>query len=292
MEALHTTVYRIGKRTFDFGARTHLMGVLNVTPDSFSDGGRYLDAERAVAHALEMVEEGADIIDVGGESTRPKGAPYGRGAEPVPLDVELRRVIPVIERLAGCTDAPISVDTYKAAVASAALKAGAAMVNDISGFTFDPAMAEVVGSAGGTAAIMHIKGTPATMQMNPAYTDLFGEIKEHLRRGVELGAHHGITQMFIDPGIGFGKTLQHNLQLIHGLRRLASLGYPILVGPSRKTFIGTILDLPIGERLEGTLAACVACVMNGAHLLRVHDVREALRAVRVADAIARAEIGA
>lgn len=278
-------VYRFGSREFDLAARTHIMGILNVTPDSFSDGGQFLDAGRAVDRAMEMIDEGADFIDVGGESTRPRGHAYGKGAEVVPVEEELRRVIPVIEALAARTSVPISVDTYKSSVAERALDAGAVMVNDISGFRFDPDMPAVVARAGASAVLMHIKGTPKTMQMNPVYKDLFGEVIGYLKEGIDLGKAAGIHQMIVDPGVGFGKSLQDNLDLIGGLSRLDVLGHPILVGPSRKSFIGVLLDLPVAERLEGTLAAAVACILHGAHILRVHDVREVWRAGRIADAL-------
>jgi dihydropteroate synthase len=264
------------------------MGVLNVTPDSFSDGGKYLEPNAAVARALEMIEQGADFIDVGGESTRPKSAAYGEGAEPVDVEEELRRVLPVIERLAAATDIPISIDTYKAEVARQALNAGACVVNDISGLRFDSGMAEVVGRAGASAVIMHIKGTPKTMQINPQYNDLIGEIKEYFAEGIAIARQAGINQIIIDPGIGFGKRLEHNLQLIGRLEEFRSLGYPILVGASRKSFIGALLDLPPEERLEGSLAAAVAAVHHGASILRVHDVLSTKRAITIADAIVRA----
>lgn len=281
-------VYRFGKREYDLTSRTHLMGVLNVTPDSFSDGGRYLDPDTAVAHALRMVDEGADIIDVGGESTRPRSTAYGEGAEPVDVTEELRRVLPVIERLARVSDVPISIDTYKAEVARRALEAGAVIVNDISGLRFDAEMADVIGQAGASVVIMHIKGTPKTMQLNPAYEDLFGEIKAYLAEGIDKARQAGIKQIIIDPGIGFGKQLEHNLRLISGLEQFRSLGYPLLVGASRKSFIGTVLNVPVHERVEGSLAAAVAAVLRGANILRVHDVRETKRAVAIADAIRRA----
>jgi dihydropteroate synthase len=264
------------------------MGILNVTPDSFSDGGRFLSREAALEHAHRMVEDGADVIDIGGESTRPKGKSYGEGADIVSVDEELGRVIPVIELLARQTDIPISIDTYKSEVAREALRAGACIVNDISGFAFDQALPGVVAEAGASAVVMHIQGTPKTMQENPSYQDLIGEVIEYLGAAVERGRHSGISQIMIDPGIGFGKRLHHNLELIGHLRRFEILGCPILVGPSRKSFIGAVLDLPVPDRLEGSLAAAVACVLNGAHLLRVHDVKETRRAAMIADAIKQA----
>lgn len=281
----HQFVYRFGKREYDLSSRTHLMGILNVTPDSFSDGGKFLASEAALEHALQMVEDGADIIDVGGESTRPKSNAYGEGAEAISLDDELQRVIPVIEKLAKHTDVPISIDTYKSEVAREALKAGASIVNDISGFTFDEAMPSVVAAAGASAVVMHIQGTPKTMQVNPVYSDLMGDVIRFLRDSIEKGRRAGIKQLMIDPGIGFGKRLEHNLQLMGRLNEFKVLGCPILVGPSRKSFIGAILDVPVSERREGSLAAAVACILNGAHVLRVHDVKETKRAAMIADAI-------
>ncbi len=284
-------VFRIGPREVDFGSRAYVMGILNVTPDSFSDGGTYASPDRAVDHALAMIDEGADLIDIGGESTRPRGTAYGEGAEPVSEGEEIRRVLPVIERLARRTEVPLSIDTYKSGVARRALEAGAVMVNDISGFRFDPGMAGVVAAAGASAVVMHIRGTPQTMQQQPVYADLLGEVTASLRESIRFGEEHGVEQMLVDPGIGFGKTLEHNLRLIRGLGAFRSLGAPILVGPSRKSFIGTLLNAGVGERLEGSLAATVACVLYGANVVRVHDVREAKRAVVIADAILRAGAG-
>lgn len=257
------------------------MGILNVTPDSFSDGGRFFDSKRAVDRALQMEEEGADIIDVGGESTRP-------GSEPVPLEEELRRVIPVIEALAKRLSVPISIDTYKAEVAKRALEAGASVVNDISGLRFDPKMAEVVADSDAAVVIMHIKGTPKDMQTNPHYDDLFGEIIGYLREGIEIARAHGIGEdrIVVDPGIGFGKTAEHNLQIINRLERFSVLGRPLLIGPSRKSFIGMVLGgVPPSERLEGTAAAVAVAVLKGASIVRVHDVKEMVPVVRVAEAI-------
>jgi len=274
------TLYRFGAVEYDLTARTHLMGVLNVTPDSFSDGGLYRDPERAVRRGLEMVEEGADFIDVGGESTRP-------GSDPVPQEEELRRVLPVIERLSKATDIPISVDTYKSAVARRALDAGARIINDISGLHFDSDLADVATGGGATLVIMHMKGTPKTMQADPVYDDVISDIGEYLAAAIRIAEAKGIEQIFVDPGIGFGKSAAQNVEIIRRLRELGSLGHPVLVGPSRKSFIGKILDLPVDERLEGTAAAVAASVMNGAHVVRVHDVKQMLRVTRVADAIVR-----
>jgi len=272
------TLYQFGAVEYDLTARTHLMGVLNVTPDSFSDGGLFCDPERAVRRGLEMVEEGADFIDVGGESTRP-------GSDPVTVEEELRRVLPVIERLSKATDIPISVDTYKSAVARRALEAGARIINDVSGLHFDPDLADVAAGGGATLVIMHMKGTPKSMQADPVYEDVIAEIAEYLAAAIRVAEAKGVEQIFIDPGIGFGKSPSHNVQIIRRLGELGPLGHPILVGPSRKSFIGKILDLPADERLEGTAAAVAASVMNGANVVRVHDVKQMLRVTRVADAI-------
>ncbi len=265
----------------DFSKKTHIMGILNVTPDSFSDGGLFFDKKRAVEHALRMVEEGADIIDIGGESTRP-------GASMVDEDEELRRVIPVIEAISGKVKVPISIDTYKARVAEEALKAGASMVNDISGLRFDPRMAEVVARYEVPVVIMHIKGTPRDMQKNPTYKALIPEIMDYLREGIEIARQRGVRDdmIIIDPGIGFGKTVEHNLEIIHRLSEFKGFEKPILIGPSRKSFIGRVLnDAPVTERLEGTGASVAIAIFNGADIIRVHDVKEMVRVARVADAI-------
>jgi dihydropteroate synthase len=281
----HPLVFRLGDTTFHFGARTHIMGVLNVTPDSFSDGGKYVDPGRALDRALEMKEEGADFIDVGGESSRPRGNAYGGGADSVPADEEIRRVIPVLQRLAGGVGCPLSIDTIKAEVAARALDAGAVLVNDISGFRFDTAMAATVARGHASAVVMHMKGTPKTMQDNPVYDDLFAEVESGLRASVEEGRRSGIRQIIVDPGIGFGKSGRDNLDLLRGLSRFHALGCPVMVGPSRKAFLGEILHLPVEERVEGTLASVVAAILSGAHIVRVHDVKQVKRAALVADAL-------
>ena len=276
-------IWRVGERVFDCSERTLVVGILNVTPDSFSDGGRFLDRATAVTHATRMVEDGADILDVGGESTRP-------GSTPVSADEELERVHPVIERLAELHPAvPISIDTRKANVAAEALDAGATIVNDVSGGA-DPAMFDVVRDREAAVVLMHMRGDPTTMQEAPHYDDVVGEVHEYLRQRIEAAELAGIDpeRIAIDPGIGFGKNLDHNLELMHGVDALLDLGRPVLVGPSRKKFIGTILDLPVEERVEGTVGAVVWMVARGAHLVRVHDVKEVVRAVRVSDSIARA----
>jgi dihydropteroate synthase len=258
------------------------MGILNVTPDSFSDGGLYSDPERAVEHALEMVDAGADIVDVGGESTRP-------GAEPVSAQEERRRVVPVIRALRRQSDVLISIDTYKAEVAQVAVDAGADIVNDISGLGFDERMPGVVATSGAGLVLMHIKGTPRTMQRNPVYGDVIGEISDYFAGRLGKAEEAGISreQVVLDPGIGFGKQLEHNLEILRRLKEFRRLGRPLLVGPSRKSFIGAILDLPPDQRLEGTAAAVALCVAGGADIVRVHDVPEMTRVVRVADAVVR-----
>jgi dihydropteroate synthase len=276
-------IWRVGERAFDCSERTLVMGILNVTPDSFSDGGRFLDRAAAVAHATRMVEDGADILDVGGESTRP-------GSNAVSVDEELERVRPVIERLAELHPAiPISIDTRKASVAAEALTAGAAIVNDVSGGA-DPDMFDMVKERDAAVVLMHMRGDPKTMQEAPRYDDVVGEVHEYLRQRIEAAELAGIDpeRIAIDPGIGFGKDLEHNLELMRRVDVLLDLRRPVLVGPSRKRFLGTILDVPEDDRVEGTIGAVVWLVSRGAHLARVHDVKEIVRAVRVADAIARA----
>jgi dihydropteroate synthase len=275
-------LWRVGERAFDCSERTLVMGILNVTPDSFSDGGTFLDRATAIAHATRMIDDGADILDVGGESTRP-------GSTPVSADEELERVHPVIQRLAELHPAvPISIDTRKADVAAEALDAGATIVNDVSGGA-DPAMFDVVRDREAAVVLMHMQGDPTTMQEAPHYDDVVGEVHEYLRQRIEAAELAGIDpeRIAVDPGIGFGKDLDHNLELMHGVDAFLDLGRPVGVGPSRKKFIGTILDLPQEERVEGTVGAVVWMVARGAHLVRVHDVREVVRAVRVSDAIAR-----
>lgn len=275
------------KKSFDFFSRTHIMGVLNVTPDSFSDGGKYFSTGGAVARAMEMIEQGADIIDVGGESTRPKGT-YDNSYHRVSVQEELDRVVPVIEKIAATADAVMSIDTTKSIVAEEALKAGASMVNDISGLHFDPAIAEVAARWNAGLVLMHIQGTPETMQENPQYDDVVAEVKMSLRQSIAKARHEGVTNIIIDPGIGFGKNLSHNLLLIRHLDQFRDLGYPILLGTSRKGFIGTLLNASVSDRLEGTAASVAAGIMNGANIIRVHDVKEMKRIAVVVDAIRNA----
>ncbi|OGP62997.1 MAG: dihydropteroate synthase [Deltaproteobacteria bacterium RBG_13_47_9] len=265
----------------DFSKKTYIMGVLNVTPDSFFDGGLYFDISTAIERAHSMAEEGADIIDIGGESTRP-------GSEQITIEEELKRIIPVIEALTKEIRIPISIDTYKSEIARRALDAGASMVNDISGLRFDPKMPEVVSQYDVPVVIMHIKGTPRDMQQNPQYEALISEIMDYLRAGITIARKAGISddKIVIDPGIGFGKTYEDNLKIIHDLHEFTFFRKPILIGPSRKAFIGKILgDVPVTDRLEGTAAAVSVSIMNGANIIRVHDVREMVRVAKVADAI-------
>lgn len=268
--------------SLDFERRTHVMGILNVTPDSFSDGGQFMSEESAVSQALNMSRDGADIIDVGGESTRP-------GAMHVKADEEIKRVVPVIKRLKVLINIPISIDTSKASVAEAALASGASMVNDITGLRGDPGMADVIAKYDVPVVIMHIKGTPRTMQADPYYEDLIGDITGNLVRSIEIAKEAGIDEgkIIVDPGIGFGKTMEHNLRIIKELRRFKVLGLPIMVGLSRKSFIGQVLGSPVNERLIGTTAGLALAISNGANIVRVHDVKEALEVTRMADSICR-----
>jgi len=271
----------------DFSQKTYIMGILNVTPDSFSDGGQYFDKSTAIKRAIQMVEDGADIIDIGGESTRP-------GSQPLAIEEELRRTLPVIEALTKEINAPISIDTYKSEVAKRALDAGAAMVNDISGLRFDPEMPKVVSAYKVPVVIMHIKGTPKDMQKNPVYEALIPEIMDYLRDSIRSAKESGIAEdmIIIDPGIGFGKTFEHNLEIIHSLYNFTLLEKPVLVGLSRKAFIGKILgDVPAGERLEGTAAAIAISIINGANIIRVHDVKEMIKVAKVADVVKSMKIG-
>lgn len=271
---------------FDFSKKTYIMGVLNVTPDSFSDGGLYLDREKAVEQGLKLVSEGADIIDIGGESSRP-------GSSPITAEEEINRTIPVISSLSKLVEVPISIDTYKSEVASRAIDAGASIVNDISGLRFDPQMAKVLSESNVAVIIMHIKGTPKNMQINPVYEALIPEILDYLRESIAICRKHGIPDenIIIDPGIGFGKTFEHNLEIINNLREFSLLGKPIAIGVSRKAFIGKILgDVPPSQRLEGTASAVAISVYNGANIIRVHDVSEMSKVVKIADAIKRQTI--
>lgn len=257
-----------------------IMGILNVTEDSFYDGGRFSDFSRARDQARRLVEEGADIIDIGGESTRP-------GSDPVPEEEEIKRVVPLIESLSGRIPVPISIDTYKAAVARKALEAGAEMVNDISALSFDPGLVEVIAETGAPVVLMHTLDRPKVMQSNPVYQDVIGDISDSLRASIQKAEEHGIDpgRIVVDPGIGFGKTVDHNLIILKRLAEFRKLGKPILIGPSRKSFIGKVLDEPVEDRLEGTLAAVALAAWQGADIIRVHDVRAAKKVSRMVSAV-------
>jgi dihydropteroate synthase len=276
----------------DLGRRTSVMGIVNVTPDSFSDGGRFFDPAAAVAHGLRLAAEGADILDVGGESTRPY-------ADPISPAEEAARVVPVIEALAARVAVPISIDTMKAEVAQKALAAGAAMINDVSALRHDPRMAAVAAAAGVPVILMHMLGTPKTMQRAPRYDDLHGEVAAFLAEAMDRAAAAGIprSRMILDPGIGFGKTVAHNLSLVRHTRSLAALEAPLLVGPSRKAFIRSLLaedgaepPAPDDPRVAlGTQAVATAAILAGAHILRVHDVAATRASARIADALLEAK---
>ena len=277
-----TTELRCGAPSVRIGERTLVMGVINATPDSFSGDGLGGDIGAMIERGEQMAAEGADILDIGGESTRP-------GSEPVDAPAEIKRVLPVIEGLRSRVGVPISIDTYKAEVARAALDAGASIINDISGLRADADMGKLAAARSASVVVMHILGTPRTMQENPHYDDLMGEIASYLRQSVDIAERAGVQrdQVVIDPGFGFGKTVEHNLEIVRRLRELQSLGQPVLLGPSRKSTIGKVLDLPPEERVEGTLAIIALAIANGADLVRVHDVRPAVRAARMADAVVR-----
>lgn len=270
---------KIGSKKFNFGSRTYIMGILNVTPDSFSDGNRYQTPQEAVAAAKKMAAEGADIIDIGGQSTRP-------GSAEIPVEEELDRVIPVIEKL-NQEDLLISVDTYRSAVAKAALKAGAHMINDISGLRFDPSLPQICAKYRVPLIVMHIQGTPQNMQTAPVYQDLIAEILSYLSEAVQLAKVAGVKDVIIDPGFGFGKTVEHNLALLKNLRSFKSLGRPVMIGTSRKSTIGEVLNLPVTSRLEGTAATIAVAISEGVDIIRVHDVKEMARVARMTDAIVR-----
>lgn len=274
-------VFRLRGQEVVFGARTWIMGVLNVTPDSFSDGGRFDSPDAAIAHGLALFEAGADILDIGGESTRPGGAAR------VDADEECRRIVPVVSALRARGASFLSIDTTKAVVARAALDAGADLVNDVSGFGFDPALAPLVAERDVPAVLMHLRGDFGGMHREPRYRDVMGEIVAELRLALARGATAGVRRerLIVDPGIGFAKDAGHSLEAMRRLPELQSLGCPVLVGPSRKSFLGKVLDLPVGERLFGTAAAVAVAVLGGAHLVRVHDVREMVQVVRVCDAV-------
>ncbi len=257
------------------------MGIVNVTPDSFSDGGQYFSTDSAVNHAMSLINDGADILDIGGESTRP-------GAAPLYIDDEVNRILPVIKSIRQKDLVVlISIDTTKSVVAKLAVEAGADIVNDISGLTLDERMPAVVAELDVPVILMHMKGTPKNMQNDPAYADLIGEISSFFLTQINVAKSADVSseKIILDPGIGFGKTIAHNFVLIQKLKEFCDLGYPVLIGPSRKSFIGTILDLPPNDRIEGTAAAVSACILNGARIVRVHDVKEMKRVVTITEKI-------
>lgn len=272
----------LGGRPVYWGERTLLMGILNVTPDSFSDGGRYVELKAALARAESLLRDGADIIDVGGESTR-------SGADPVPAEEELRRVLPAVKAIVHDLGGVVSIDTNKAVVAEAAVKAGAAIINDITGLMGDPEMARVAADLGVPVVLMHMQGTPKNMQLDPRYVSVVPEVIQGLRRSIEKALTAGIKpeNIIVDPGFGFGKNLGHNLELLRRLKDLRSLGYPVLTGTSRKTMVGEVLDLPVTERVEGTAATVALSVAGLADMVRVHDVRVMCRTIRMSDAVVR-----
>ena len=271
--------------TLELDKRSLLMGTINVTPDSFSDGGQFFDIEQAVEQGEALAASGADLLDIGGESTRPF-------SDPVPLEEELRRVIPVVNKLAKRISIPISIDTCKSQVARAALDAGATIINDISGLRFDPEMLQVAAAAEVPLVLMHMLGTPRTMQVEPHYGSLLSEIIAFLEERIQFACAGGISRdrIIVDPGIGFGKTVDHNLYIIKHLDAFAALGQPILLGPSRKSFIGAVLDKQVNEREPGTWAAVCAAILKGAHIVRVHEVATCRQIVDMIDAILNAEL--
>lgn len=275
---------RLKDKILPIGERTCIMGVLNVTPDSFSDGGKYFDPALAAEHAVRMAEEGADIIDIGGESSRP-------GAEGISAAEERERVMPVLKAVVGKLRIPVSVDTCKSEVAREALREGAAAINDITALRGDPRMAAVVAECGAGVVLMHMKGSPRNMQQDPAYKDVMGEIKACLSGSIDIAERAGIDpdKIIVDPGIGFGKTLEHNLEILRHLGELYDLGKPVLVGTSRKSFIGSVTGRDAGGRIFGTAASVAAAIMNGADMVRVHDVAAMKDVARVIDAIMTGE---
>jgi dihydropteroate synthase len=286
MASVNRVIWRCGDRELVCGERTHVMGVLNVTPDSFSDGGRFFDPDAAAERGLAMAAEGADIIDVGGESTRP-------GADEVPAQDERDRVLPVVKRLAAELSIPISIDTRKPEVAAAALDAGACIVNDVTGGR-DPAMFRAVAEASAGMVLMHMRGDPPTMRDLTDYGDVVGEVRAYLRERMDAAVAGGVVprRLCVDPGIGFAKTPEQSLLLLRHIETLFAFRRPVLVGPSRKSFIGSVLGLDVDERVEGTAATVAWCASKGVHVVRVHDVREMVRVVRVVDAIRTAGGGA
>ncbi|WP_337865559.1 dihydropteroate synthase [Ignavibacterium sp.] len=270
----NTPQFLIGEKIFSFD-KPYLMGIVNVTPDSFSDGGKYFSEDSAVAHAIEMIDDGVDIIDVGGESSRP-------GSEPVSAEEEMNRVIPVIKKiLDNKPEAIISVDTYKSSVAKAALETGAKIINDISGFSFDPGIADVCAQYNATAILMHIKGTPKTMQLNPAYDEIISEIYDFLKKQIDYAQSRGVTKIIIDPGIGFGKTVEDNFTIHKRLKDFKSLGCPLLIGVSRKSLIGKTLNLEVDQRDLPTAALEAVAILNSARIIRTHNVKNGKQIIKL-----------
>jgi dihydropteroate synthase len=276
----HKKNFSIGKKKFDLISHTLVMGIINVTPDSFYDGGKYNHKDQAVKRISEMIADGADIIDIGGLSSRP-------GSKPISPEEELERTIPVVESVSNNFDTLISIDTYRSEIALEAISAGAHMVNDISAFTMDKNMAGMIADKGVSVTLMHMQGKPESMQKNPQYDNVIDEIYEYLDGKASAAVDAGISpdKIVLDPGLGFGKTLDHNLSILNKISEFRSMRYPIMIGASRKSFIGAVLDLPVEDRLEGSLAAAVWSVINGANILRVHDVAETVRSVKIARAI-------
>ncbi|NQT25893.1 dihydropteroate synthase [candidate division KSB1 bacterium] len=279
-EIEHTQSLRISGKEYDLSSRTLVMGIVNVTPDSFFDGGRFSDPKLALRHALQLKEQGADILDIGGESTRP-------GSKSVSVDEEIERVVSLIEQLTKDGVGPVSIDTQKSEVAEAAIQAGAAMVNDIGGLQNDPGMVDVVRWHDVPVVVMHMAGTPQNMQIHPEYTDLIREIKTYLQKSIQIAEDKGIqkSQLILDPGIGFGKSVKDNFIILQRLNEFSDLGCSILTGVSNKSFIGKSLNRPVDERSWGTAAAVAASILNGAALVRVHAVQEMIDVVRIIDYI-------
>jgi len=277
------TLLQLGSQSLAIGQRTYVMGILNVTPDSFSDGGLYLQPEQAIKHAEEMLADGADLIDVGGQSSRP-------GALAVPAEVERQRVLPVVREIVKRYDALVSVDTYRAEVAEAALDAGAVLINDISAMRFDARMLSLLAQRHASVVLMHMQGTPHTMQQAPTYRHIIDEVYGFLAERLALALRCGMTrqQIVLDPGIGFGKTVQHNVELLGALASFRALGQPLLVGTSRKSFLGALLEREVWDRLEGSIASAVYAVLQGASMVRVHDVKPMLQAIRLLDTLQHA----
>lgn len=274
--------YHFGKTVYDLSSRTFIMGVLNVTPDSFSDGGKFLNPDDAIAHAKQMEQDGADFIDVGGMSTRP-------GADEVSQEEEMKRVIPVIKALKNEIKIPISIDTYRSGVADEALANGALIVNDISGFNFDADMPKIIAKYKASAIVMHMKGTPKDMQKDPQYDDIIAEVMKYFEDAVWKANVEAIDQLIIDPGIGFGKTLEHNLKLIKNINEFKRLDCPVMVGVSRKSMIGKLNGDDSASRIEGTIALNTIAALNGANIVRVHDVKACKRASSIVDSYQKIE---